>query len=101
MTSTDRLEWKRRPTTAGIYVCWSGWNSQFSVTAIHLSQERIDAGAQFNTELVYGPLPSRPCEACGGLGTPSGEAAGLICGACNGTGIEIEETTGLTLENVK
>lgn len=27
------------------------------------------------------------CEACDGLGTPSGEAAGLICGACNGEGV--------------
>lgn len=31
------------------------------------------------------------CEACHGLGTPSGEAAGLVCGACNGTGIESDE----------
>lgn len=31
------------------------------------------------------------CEACHGLGTPSGEAAGLVCGACNGTGIESGE----------
>jgi hypothetical protein len=35
-------------------------------------------------------FPSRatvyPCEHCDGLGTPAGEAAGLICGACTGTG---------------
>lgn len=31
------------------------------------------------------------CEPCGGLGTPSGEAAGLVCGACNGIGVEIDE----------
>lgn len=31
------------------------------------------------------------CEACHGLGTSSGEAAWLICGACNGTGIESED----------
>lgn len=28
------------------------------------------------------------CRGCDGLGTPAGEAAGLICGACMGTGIE-------------
>lgn len=31
---------------------------------------------------------SNQCRGCQGLGTPAGEAAGLICGACNGTGIE-------------
>jgi len=31
------------------------------------------------------------CEACHGLGTPPGEAAGLVCGACNGTGIDSGE----------
>lgn len=33
------------------------------------------------------------CESCHGLGTPSGEAAGLVCGACMGSGIESEATT--------
>lgn len=28
------------------------------------------------------------CRGCNGHGTPAGEAAGLICGACMGTGIE-------------
>jgi DnaJ-class molecular chaperone len=32
------------------------------------------------------------CESCHGYGTPSGEAAGLVCGNCMGTGIEPEET---------
>lgn len=27
------------------------------------------------------------CPACGGLGSPSGEAAGLVCGNCIGTGL--------------
>lgn len=27
------------------------------------------------------------CPACGGLGSPAGEAAGLICGNCIGTGL--------------
>lgn len=31
------------------------------------------------------------CEHCHGLGTPPGEAAGLVCGACNGTGIDSGE----------
>lgn len=31
---------------------------------------------------------SKQCRGCQGLGTPAGEAAGMICGACNGTGIE-------------
>lgn len=26
------------------------------------------------------------CQQCGGLGSPPGEAAGLVCGECNGTG---------------
>ncbi len=32
------------------------------------------------------------CEFCHGYGTPPGEAAGLVCGNCMGTGIEPEET---------
>jgi DnaJ-class molecular chaperone len=32
------------------------------------------------------------CEFCHGFGTPSGEAAGLVCGACMGSGIESDET---------
>lgn len=31
------------------------------------------------------------CDSCGGHGTCSGEATGLVCGACNGTGIESDE----------
>jgi len=31
------------------------------------------------------------CPSCGGHGTCSGEATGLVCGACNGTGVESEE----------
>lgn len=31
------------------------------------------------------------CEPCGGLGTPPGEAAGLVCGACMGSGIEPDD----------
>lgn len=32
------------------------------------------------------------CESCHGLGTPPGEAAGLVCGNCMGSGIEPDET---------
>lgn len=32
--------------------------------------------------------PTGTCEDCGGLGSPSGEMAGMVCGSCNGTGIE-------------
>jgi DnaJ-class molecular chaperone len=32
------------------------------------------------------------CESCHGYGTPSGEAAGLVCGTCMGSGIEPDET---------
>ena len=31
------------------------------------------------------------CPSCGGHGICSGEATGLVCGACNGTGIESDE----------
>lgn len=33
------------------------------------------------------------CKSCHGFGTPSGEAAGLVCGNCMGTGIEPETET--------
>lgn len=33
----------------------------------------------------------RNCEHCGGLGTPAGEAAGLVCGGCMGSGIASDE----------
>lgn len=35
---------------------------------------------------------STKCESCHGPGTPPGEAAGLVCGNCMGSGIEPEET---------
>lgn len=31
------------------------------------------------------------CQSCDGLGTPAGEAAGLICGTCMGSGIQPTE----------
>lgn len=33
------------------------------------------------------PRRGNDCEACSGLGTPAGEAAGMVCGACDGEGV--------------
>lgn len=87
------LQWNRRPTRPGVYVCWSGSKSQFPLTAVALTEGQIMKGAPFGDVIsVLGPLPPMPCEDCRGFGTPSGEAAGLVCGNCMGSGLEPEET---------
>lgn len=35
--------------------------------------------------------PPGVCDDCGGLGSPPGEMAGMVCGGCQGTGIESDE----------
>lgn len=54
--------------------------------AYRTQQKQIAKAVEILSRCFPHDQPDDKCESCGGLGTPAGEAAGLICGACMGSG---------------
>lgn len=59
--------------------------------AVYVHNGAIDEPTTTVCQTCNGTAQIHWCETCHGFGTCSGEATGLVCGACMGTGIESDE----------
>jgi len=52
-------KWMKRPSCPGIWLCQRSnrLNSPYRWTGLDLTQDDIDRGAPFATDIVYGPIP--------------------------------------------